>query len=488
VARRRILFGEQLGPLFDDGDEPVLLVESVAAFRRRPTHRQKAHLYLSALRHRAEELGARAELIRADTFRSALAGRELVAVDPPSYAARALVRELGAEVLPSRGFVTSEEDFGGWVRGREHRGLVMATFYRWVREREGILMTGAGEPVGGRFSYDADNRLPPPKRQQRLDLTEPWWPTEDAIDEGVRRDLDRWERDGTAHFIGADGPRRFAVTAGEARTALRHFVRHRLPSFGPYEDATLAGDWTMAHSLLSVPMNLGVLDPREVVAAALSAFDDGSAPLQSVEGFVRQIVGWRDWMWHLYWHLGEAYVHRNALHARRQVPDRIWELDAAAIEANCVSSVVAGVHEHGWAHHIQRLMVLGNFALEQGWSPEQTSEWFTGAFVDGTPWVMPTNVVGMSLHADGGIVATKPYASGGAYIDRMTDYCGGCRFDPKVRVGEDACPFTAGYWAFLHRHREVLAGNPRMAQPLAALGRLKDLAEVVEQERHRTRW
>ncbi|MBW4043263.1 MAG: cryptochrome/photolyase family protein, partial [Acidobacteria bacterium] len=272
MTRQRILFGEQLGPLFDDGDEPLLLVESVAAFRKRPTHRQKAHLYLSALRHRAEELGARAELIRAGTFRAALAGRDLVAVDPPSYAARALVRELGAEVLPSRGFVTSEEDFGDWVRGRAERGLVMDTFYRWVREREGILMTRSGEPVGGRFSYDADNRQPPPKRQQQLDLPEPWWPTEDAIDEGVRRDLDRWEGDGTARFIGADGPRRFAVTETEARSALRHFVRHRLPSFGPYEDATLAGDWTMAHSLLSVPMNLGVLDPREVVGAALAAF------------------------------------------------------------------------------------------------------------------------------------------------------------------------------------------------------------------------
>jgi deoxyribodipyrimidine photolyase-related protein len=235
-------------------------------------------------------------------------------------------------------------------------------------------------------------------------------------------------------------------------------------------------------------MNLGLIDPREVVGAALDAHADGDAPLNSVEGFVRQIVGWRDWMWHLYWHLGEDYVHRNALRARRRVPDAIWELDAGAIEANCLSSVVAGVHEHGWAHHIQRLMVLGNFALEHAWSPAETTEWFTGAFVDGTPWVMPTNVVGMSLHADGGVVATKPYASGGAYIDRMTDYCKGCRFDPKVRVGEDACPFTAGYWAFLARHRDRFAENPRMRQPLAGLDRLKDLDEVVEQERRRTRW
>ncbi|RIX27624.1 cryptochrome/photolyase family protein [Amnibacterium setariae] len=487
MARQRILFGEQLGPLFDDEEEPILLVESVAAFRKRPTHRQKAHLYLSAIRHRAAELGDRAELVRAATFREALAGRDLVAVDPTSYGARRLVRSLGAEVLPSRGFVTSEADFAGWVRDKDEHGLVMDGFYRWVRQREGILMTRAGKPVGGRFSYDADNRQPPPKRD-RLDLPEPWWPEEDEIDAGVRADLDRWEREGVVRFTGEDGPRRFAATADEARAALDHFVRHRLPTFGPYEDATLSADWTMSHSLLSAPMNLGLIDPREVVGAALDAFADGKAPLNSVEGFVRQIIGWRDWMWHLYWHLGERYVHRNALQARKRVPDSFWELDPGAIEANCLSSVIGDVREHAWAHHIQRLMMLGNFALERGWSPAETSEWFIGAFVDGTPWVMPTNVVGMSLHADGGVVATKPYAAGGAYINRMTDYCGGCRFDPKVRVGENACPFTAGYWAFLERHRDRFRGNPRMNQPLAGLDRLADLDAVVEQERHRTHW
>ena len=488
MIRQRILFGEQLGPLFDDGEEPILLVESLSAFRKRPTHRVKAHLYLSAIRHRAAELGDRAELVRADTFREVLTGRDLVSVDPTSYGARRLVRSLGAEVLPSRGFVTSEADFAGWVRGRTDASLVMDNFYRWVREREGILMTRGGKPVGGRFSYDADNRQPPPKQAETLGLPEPWWPEEDEIDEQVRADLDRWERDGVVRFLGADGPRRFAVTHGEAQEALRWFVRDRLPDFGRWEDATLSGDWTMAHSLLSLPMNLGLIDPREVVDAALDAYADGTVPLNSVEGFVRQIVGWRDWMWHLYWHLGEDYVHRNALQATNPVPDAFWELDADAIEANCLSSVIAGVHEHGWAHHIQRLMMLGNFALERGFDPAETSEWFIGAFVDGTPWVMPTNVVGMSLHADGGVVATKPYASGGAYIDRMTDYCGGCRFNPKVRVGEDACPFTAGYWAFLDRHRERFAANRRMAQPLAGLGRLTDLDEVVAQEAARTRW
>lgn len=488
MARQRVLFGEQLGPMFDDEEEDVLLVEATAAFRRRPTHRQKAHLYLSALRHRAIELGDRAELVRAGTFAEVLAGRDLVAVDPPSYRARRLVRRFGAEVLPSRGFVTSEADFADWVRGRDPKSLVMDTFYRWVRQREGILLTKAGKPLGGRWSYDADNRQSPPK-QASLGLPAGWTAVEDEVDEQVRADLDRWERDGEVRFIGVDGPRVFPATRDEALASLDEFVTNRLRIFGPYEDAVLSEDWRMAHSTLSMTMNLGLLDPREVVDAVLEAHAAGHVPLNSVEGFVRQIIGWRDWMWHLYWHLGEPYTTRNnKLHARRRVPDSWWELDSDAIEANCLSSVIAGVRDRGWAHHIPRLMILGNFALERGFRPDEMTEWFTGAFVDGTPWVMPTNVVGMSLHADGGIVATKPYASGGAYIDRMTDYCGGCRFDPKQRLGPDACPFTAGYWAFLAKNESLLAGNPRMNQPLAGLKRLKDLDEVVEQERHRRTW
>lgn len=489
MTRQRLLFAEQLGPHFDDGDVPILLVESKAAFRRRPTHRAKAHLYLSALRHRAAELGDRVEYVRADAFRSVLTGRDLEVVDPTSYRARRLVREVGAEVLPSRGFVTSEADFRQWVRGRSDRSLVMDTFYRWVRDREGILMTRAGTPVGGRFSYDEDNRKAPPKGRTTLGLAETIGPAEDEIDAGVRRDLDEWERTGQLRFVGADAPRLFPATRAEALGRLEEFVATRLRDFGPYEDATLTDDWRMSHSMLSTTMNQGLLDPREVVDRALDEYDAGRVPLNSVEGFVRQVVGWRDWMWHLYWHLGEPYTKRNnALHAYEAVPDAFWELDADAIEANCLSHVVAAVHERGWAHHIQRLMMLGNWALIRGYRPAEMAEWFTGMFVDGTPWVMPTNVVGMSLHADGGIVATKPYASGGAYINRMTDYCAGCRFDPKQRLGPDACPFTAGYWAFLDRAEPTIAGNPRMRQPLASLHRLTDRAEVVEQERIRTTW
>ncbi len=485
MTRPRWLLADQLGPHFDDGG-PIILVETLELFRRRPTHRQKAHLILSGLRHRAVELGDRVDWREADRFPDAFtASDELEMIGPTSWAARRMAEQLGAEVLPSRGFVTDEADFAEWIGDRRDRSLLMDRFYRWTRERTGILMRD-GKPEGGRFSLDAENRNPPPKGAANLGLPDPWAPQEDEIDERVRHDLDRLAADGV-RFLGRDGPRRFAVTRDEALTVLDDFVEVRLGDFGPYEDAMLAGDATMAHSRLSVPMNRGLLHPLEIVERVVEEYDRGRAPLASVEGIVRQLIGWRDWIWHLYWHLGEDYTRRsNHLQARRRLPDAFWDLSGEGVEANCLSHVLDTVGETGWAHHIQRLMVLGNWSLQRGYEPRELTEWFAAAFVDGTPWVMPANVVGMSQYADGGIVATKPYASGGAYIDRMSDYCGGCRFDPKKRLGEDACPFTAGYWAFLDRVEPKLAGNNRMAQPLAGLRRLKDREQVVEQERRRS--
>ncbi len=481
----RWIVAGQLGDAFDDGGR-MLLIESREAFGRHPMHRRKAHLYLSAIRHRAAELGDRVEFRQVDTFRQVVAGRDdLEMIDPTSYAARRFARRHGVEILPSRGFVTGEADFAGWVDGRKR--LVMEDYYRWVRSRTGILMEGDA-PAGGRWNYDIQNRQPPPKAAATLALPDPWWPTEDDIDREVRRDLDAWQRDGIVHLVGDDGPRQFAVTGAEAREALAGFVETRLDDFGPFEDAILTGDWTMAHSLLSVPLNLGVLDPRDAVDTVAAEYAAGRAPLPSVEGFVRQILGWREWMWHLYWHFGEDYITRNALRARERMPREFADLDGDAIEAACLSHAISGVREHGWAHHIQRLMVVGNHAVQRGYDPHELSDWFTRMFVDGTPWVMPPNVVGMSQYADGGMVATKPYVSGGAYINRMSDHCGSCRFDPTKRLGDDACPYTAGYWAFLDRNEHRLEDNQRMAQPLAGLRRLSDRDEVVEQERWRRAW
>lgn len=492
----RWLFADQLGPHFltgtDDAGGPhgdgVLLIESQAAFRRRRYHRQKAHLILSALRHRAAELGQACRFIQSTTYRDGLAGVQgpLSVVDPTSWAARGFVRDLAQErdvhILPARGFVTTQAQFTAWAADR--KVLRLEDFYRDVRRRTGILMDGDA-PAEGRWNFDADNRQPPPKGAVTLGLPEPVWPVEDDIDAQVRADLDRWQREGV-EFSGDDGPRLFAVTRDEALTALDDFVTHRLGDFGPYEDAALTGDWAMAHSLLSVPMNLGLLDPREVIDRVVGAWADGHVPLASAEGFVRQVLGWRDYVWHLYWHFGPSYVEEsNSLNARDPLPDWFADLRAEDVRARCLSTALAEVRTRGWNHHIIRLMVLGNWALQRGYDPREVTEWFTSNYVDAYPWVMAANVVGMALHADGGRMATKPYAAGGAYIKRMTNFCGGCAYRPDHRVGERACPFTAGYWAFIARHLDDFARHPRMAQPARGLTRLADRDAVIDQERSR---
>jgi deoxyribodipyrimidine photolyase-related protein len=238
--------------------------------------------------------------------------------------------------------------------------------------------------------------------------------------------------------------------------------------------------------MLSAPMNLGLLDPLEVAARAEQAYREGKAPIQSVEGFVRQVIGWRDYVWHLYWEFGDEYLNENFLNAEEELPKSWLELAPEQIEASCVSKTIGNTRDNGWAHHIQRLMILGNVALQRGYNPRAMNEWLIDAFVDGTPWVMPANSIGMSLFADGGRMSTKPYAAGGAYVNRMSNYCGGCKFDPKVRVGETACPITAGYWNFLATNQEKLSGNQRMWQAYSGLKRLADIDAVIAQESKRT--
>ncbi|HEY0698778.1 MAG TPA: cryptochrome/photolyase family protein [Micromonospora sp.] len=483
---RRWLFADQLGPHFlDDPRQPVLLVESKAVFRRRAFHRQKAHLVLSALRHRAAELGDQAVHLRAETYREALRryGGPVEVCHPTSRRARDLVHRLPrTTVLPPRGFVSSFDDFAGWADERRGR-LRMEDWYRHARQRHGILLDGTG-PAGGRWNLDPENRQPPPKGASRLGVPPPPVPKEDEIDAEVRRDLDRWAAEGI-RFVGRDGPRLFPATRAEATARLRHFLRHRLPLFGPYEDAMLSTDPWMAHGVLSSSFNLGLLDPLEAIRGAEQAWASGGAPLPSVEGFVRQLLGWRDYVWHLYWYFEAGYRASNRLAARRSLPDWFAGLAADAVQARCLSDVLAGVRDRGWTHHVPRLMVLGNYALQRGWRPSELVDWFHRCFVDGYEWVMVANVVGMSQYADLGRMTTKPYAAGGAYINRMSDYCGGCRYDPKRRLGEKACPYTAGYWLFLDRVRDQLPANARMARALHQLDALDDLPEIRAQEKDR---
>ncbi|MFJ9060460.1 cryptochrome/photolyase family protein [Streptomyces sp. NPDC102409] len=491
------LFGDQLGPHFltaGDGDgpgrdTPLLMIEARSVFRRRRFHRAKAHLILSAMRHRAAELGDRLTYVRADTYRAGLekaaGGRPVTVHHPTSFAAAGLVRALPqVSVLPARGFLVPMEDFSAWADGHGGKSLRQEDFYRWLRRDHDLLMDG-DQPAGGRWNHDHDNRERPPRGSATLPVGRPYRPREDAIDDEVRRDLDRWEKDGDVSFVGRDGPRRFPATRAEARAALKRFLSHRLNAFGPYEDAMLAADPVMSHSLLSTSLNLGLLDPAECVERAEEEWRAGRAPINSVEGFIRQVAGWREYVWQLYWYFGEEYRHSNVLRHTAPLPGWWNDLDAEAVHAHCLRTVLAQVRDTGWTHHIPRLMVLGGYALQRGWDPAELTDWFHRSFVDGYDWVMVPNVIGMSQYADGGRMTTKPYTSGGAYINRMSDLCGACAYKPGDRTGEHACPYTTGYWTFVDRHRDRLASNHRTSRAVQQMDRLGDLEDVRRKERTR---
>ena len=473
----QLLFADQLGQHFDLGGD-ILLPEVLSQFRKRRYHRQKAHLILYAIRARARD--ERVNLIQLDNYRDLAERTDLeVVVSPTSRPMLALAESLNIEIKAARGFCSSKSQFEAFAGDKKR--LRLEDFYRQQRSRLGVLMEGS-EPIGGQWNFDESNRLPPPK--SGLGLTDPWVPVEDELDAEVRRTLDELEASGV-EFTGSDGPRRFAATQAEAEAAISHFIEHRLDSFGPYEDAIDSGDWVMAHSMLSVPMNLGLIDPLALVRRIEQEHSAGRARIESVEGFIRQVIGWRDYVWHLYWHFGEGYLGLNSLKAKNPLPVAIRDLQSSDIEAKCLSWTIGQVKSNAWTHHIPRLMILGNIFMQRGFEPSEVNDWFIDSFADGTPWVMPANVIGMSLYADGGVMSTKPYAAGGAYINRMSNLCKSCKFDPKVRVGENACPVTAGYWNFIGNNLESFSSNHRMFQPVSGYKRLSDSQAIHEQEANR---
>ncbi|WP_320069809.1 cryptochrome/photolyase family protein [Micromonospora sp. RTGN7] len=475
MSSRRWLLADQLGPHFlDDGAQPVLLVEAREVFRQRPMHRQKAHLVLSALRHRAAELGDRALLVRAGTFREALArvDEPVEVCHPPSRAGLAFARSAGLTILPPRGFLTSPEAFAAWADAYRRGPLRVGDFYRWARREHGVLEGPPGRvPRRPRRSDGAGGAVapaPPPI-------------VEDEIDAQVRDELDRWEKEGV-RFVGRDGPRRYPATYAEADARLRHFVRHRLPDHGRYQEVMSVGDPLLAHSVLSSSFNLGLLDPAEAIRAAEDAWRNGVASLSAVEPFIRGLLGWREFLWQLYWYFEPGFRGANWLAATEPLPDWFADLDADAVEARCLADVLGGVRDRAWAHHAQRLLVLGNYALQRGWSPTELADWFKGCFVDGADWVMNATVIGMSQYADLGRIDTRPYAVDGRYIDELSDYCGTCRYQPDVVLGDVACPYTGGFDAFLHRNRGRLAGDPRLAAELDERDDLQVREAVLAQE------
>ena len=476
--RHLLILGDQLtldhGPLAaaDPADTVVLTIESVERVRATRAHRQKAALFFGALRRFSAELAARGYRVdhhrTASSFASAIAAHlrrwpgatlELMrpadrsVADALSDAARRAGGDVRLRPNPLR--LVTDEDFDAYAHGR--RRWRMEDFYRRARAREGWLMDpdDPTKPLGGVWNLDRENRRVPPRgaRFPPPPVFEP-----DDLMRGVLDDVERLFPDHPGRL------RPFAWPTGraEALAALADFVEHRLPAFGPYEDAMVGGERVLHHSQLSVPLNLGLLHPREVVEAVVAAFHagDGRVPLASAEGFVRQVLGWREFVYHVDRTRGPALEAANALDHHGAVPDAFWTGDTRMA---CLADAWRGLHERGWNHHIERLMLFGNLALTLGTDPRALTAWFTAHYVDALDWVMVPNVMGMSQYADDGGFTSKPYASGGAYVSRMSDHCRRCPFEPGRRTGPDACPFTVGYWGFIDRHQARFERHPRMA-------------------------
>ena len=352
-------------------------------------------------------------------------------------------------ILSDDRFIASHKDFEDWAEGR--KALRMEYFYRDMRKRTGLLMDG-DKPEGGQWNFDHDNRKPAPG-----DIA-PEGPLKFEPDNITGDVLALVEAKFDGHF-GDLRPFWFATTRTQALKALDHFIKHSLPRFGDYQDAMLRGEDFLYHAIISPYLNIGLLGPLEVCQAAEKAYKKGDVPINAAEGFIRQIIGWREYVRGIYFLEGPEYAARNGLKQTRDLPAMYW---GGETQMACMSAAVGQTAREAYAHHIQRLMVTGNFALLAGIDPSQVSDWYLEVYADAFEWVEAPNVVGMSQFADGGVIASKPYVSSGAYINRMSDYCKGCAYKVSQKTGEGACPFNTLYWHFLDRHRERFSNNARM--------------------------
>ena len=393
--------------------------------------------------------------------------QKLIIVEPGEWAVReeiaAVARDAGVpmEIRTDRHFLCSVAEFDAHAKGRKQ--LRMEYFYREMRTKTGVLMDG-DKPAGGEWNFDHDNRESFGKEGPGFVVAPRPFPPDATTREVLEMVSKRF-----ASHPGALENFDWPVTAKEAREALEDFIAHRLPDFGRWEDAMWSGEPWLYHSRLSAALNLKLLAPREVLAGAELAWREKRAPIASVEGFIRQILGWREYVRGVYWRFMPDYVDRNALGADQPLPRFYWTGDT---EMNCLHHVISQTLDYGYAHHIQRLMVTGLFSLLLGVRPREIHEWYLGVYVDAVEWVELPNTLGMSQYADGGVMGSKPYIATGKYIQRMSNYCADCRFDPAERTGPRACPFTTLYWDFLLRHESSLAKNPRVVMQVRNLQRL----------------
>ncbi len=479
----RLILGDQLSELIaalqgiDKTNDVVLLCEVMQETTYVRHHQKKIAFIFSAMRHFAEELinkGFNVRYVKLDDAsntgsitgevkRLLITGNfdRVIVTEPGEYRLlenfRSWPESLGVtvEIRPDTRFLCSLAEFKHWAIGKKQ--LRMEYFYREMRKKHKLLLGPDGKPAGGQWNYDSENRKPParglssPKRLCHKKSV-------------VTQNVLKLVKDRFGGHFGNLEPFHFAVNRAQALMELRHFIDDLLPNFGDYQDAMVAGEPYLYHSLISSYLNAGLLLPLEICSLAEAAYRSGKAPLNAVEGFIRQILGWREYVRGIYWLHMPEYGQMNYFDAKTPLPEFYW---TAKTSLFCVAEAVRHTRDHAYSHHIQRLMITGNFALLAGINPVEVCEWYLLVYADAYEWVELPNTLGMALYADGGIMASKPYAASGKYINRMSNFCQHCQYDPLQTIGEKACPFNALYWDFLARHKDKLQGNQRLAYMFA---------------------
>ena len=474
----RVILGDQLSSRLeivakaDKKNDVFLMAEMFSEASYVHHHVKKIAFIFSAMRHYAQALRTAGYTVRyveledvdntqninGEILRASqeIAPDRVVITEPgewrlcESLESLRLALPVPLHIMPDTRFLCSHAEFDEWAKNR--RELRMEYFYRDMRRRYMILIDRDGKPVGGRWNFDAQNRKPPKDglcSSKRLSFRK------DAITDDVIELVKRR----FPHNYGKLEPFYFSVTRQKALRELAHFIDEILPTFGEYQDAMVKGQPYLSHSLLSVYINAGLLYPLEICRKAEVAFWEGRAPLNAVEGFIRQILGWREYVRGIYWRFMPGYERSNALKAHEPLPSFYWN---GKTKMGCLREALAHTFDHAYSHHIQRLMLTGNFALLAGLDPKEVHQWYLAVYADAYEWVELPNTIGMALYADGGLLASKPYAASGNYINRMSNFCKECFYDPFISVGERSCPFNSLYWSFMARHRKRLETNSRM--------------------------
>jgi deoxyribodipyrimidine photolyase-related protein len=475
----RLILGDQLSASLptlqniDKANDILLMCEVMEEATYVKHHKKKIAFVFACMRHFAAELesqGYRVRYVTLDTpLNSQSFGGEvtraihdvkpsrLIMTEPGEYRVLKMMQSwqssfaLPVDILPDTRFLVDHAEFSHWAEGKKQ--LRMEYFYRDMRRKYNILIEKDGEPVGGQWNFDKENRNPPSGSMKTLKRLSH---KKSDITQNV---LGLVEEHFADHF-GTLEPFYFAVTRSEALLELRHFITELLLNFGDFQDAMVTGEPYLYHSLISSYINIGLLLPLEVCQMAQHAYHEGKAPLNAVEGFIRQILGWREYIRGIYWRHMPDYAGLNTLHATTPLPDFYWSTETKMF---CMAEALRHTRAHAYSHHIQRLMITGNFALLAGLDVHQVQDWYLSVYADAYEWVEMPNTLGMALFGDGGVVASKPYAASGKYIDRMSNFCQSCRYDPALTTGEHACPFNALYWDFIARHQDKLRGNQRMS-------------------------